>query len=123
MRPAPLYAALAVVVLATTALAQAPPASLLANGDFETATRMADWPDLWPRPEGASWTVEDGNHFLRLQPVKPGQILTVFRAIDVRAGDQAYELSFRVRTNGLKRGKENWHDGRIILDFKDAAGK
>lgn len=52
----------------------------------------------------------------------PGKTLIVYRVIDVRAEIAGYELRFRVRYTDLKPGKESWHDGRIIVDFKDSAG-
>ncbi len=100
--------------------AEAP--SLLSNGDFESATKQAGKPDDWPMPEGATWEAEDGNHFLRLRAAGPGKTLIVYRVIDVRAEIAGYELRFRVRYTDLKPGKESWHDGRIIVDFKDSAG-
>lgn len=100
-----------------------PEKPLLSNGDFESATQVKDWPDGWPRVEGSSWEEENGNHFLRLTPAKPNQMLTVYRVFDVKPTDRGFELRFRVRHNELKRGSEVWHDGRVIVDFKDAAGK
>lgn len=93
--------------------------SLLSNGDFEAHT--ADGPKDWPTPEGVELINEDGNHFLRLH-ADLSRILTVYREIRVTPKDKALKLSFRVRVNAIERGKANWHDGRIILDFKDADG-
>lgn len=106
------------------AISAAQPAKpLLANGDFETAKKSPDWPDGWPKVEGTTWEVENGNHFLRLKPPKPDHTLTVYRVIDIKPEHKAFEFSFKVRYDDLKRGKDTWHDGRVILDFKDAAGK
>lgn len=96
--------------------------TLLPNGDFEAPGDRPEWPAQWPKPEGASWESEDGNHFLRLTPAKADQMLTVYRVVAVKPEHKAYAFSFRVRYTDLKRGKANWHDGRIILDFKDADG-
>ena len=98
-------------------------ASLLSNGSFDADENADGWPDGWPRPEGASWPVEGGNCFLRLRPAKPGQTIVVYRSLPVDASHKAMELRYRVRYTSIKRGKEMWHDGRIILDFKGAAGK
>jgi hypothetical protein len=102
-------------------LGAAGPQSLLSNGGFELDANGDGWPDDWPHPAGTGALVEDGNRFLRLEAV-PDKMLTVYRVFPVRAGVEAYALSFRVRVNGLQRGKANWHDGRIILDFKNDAG-
>lgn len=93
-------------------------ASLLSNGDFEAGTES---PKDWPVPEGASWIEEEGNHFLRLT-ANPTRMLTVYRVLPVRPEMKALQVHFKVRVQGLERGKENWHDGRIILDFKNAQG-
>ncbi len=97
--------------------------SLLANGNFETATKATDWPDHWGRPAGASWETEEGNRFMRLTAAGPDKTITLYRLVDVKPDHKAYSLSFRARATDLKRGKAMWHDGRIIIDFKDNDGK
>ncbi|MET0261662.1 MAG: cellulase family glycosylhydrolase [Rariglobus sp.] len=94
----------------------APAVSVLANGDFEAGT------EGWPLREGASIHAEDGNHFLRIQFTGPDRLLSVYRAFPLDPSHQAFEFSFRARFADIQHGKEQWHDGRIILDFKDAAG-
>ncbi len=102
--------------------ADAPAVSLLSNGDFETAKADGASPKDWPTPDGVLWLKEDdGNHFLRLE-ARPDKMLTVYRVVSVKPEHKAYKLTFRVRVNALTRGKEMWHDGRIILDFKNAEG-
>ncbi len=119
-----ILAAVLFSLLGATSTADTPrPASLLSNGDMEAAGQSSNWPDAWPHPEGASWEMEGQNHFLRLRASQPARTLVVYRVVKLRPEDEAYSLRFRVRYSGLKRGKENWHDGRIILDFKDALGK
>ena len=92
---------------------------LLSNGDFETGS---DKPAGWPLPDGAAWSLEEGNHFLTVT-ARPEKMVTVYREVPLSDDLHALRLRFRVRINELKRGKANWHDGRIILDFKDADGK
>lgn len=106
---------------ASFAFAQSDSENLLSNGDFETAKDGK--PEHWPMPDGVTYEEEDGNHFLRLTPPGPEKMLTVYRVIDVKPEHKAYAFTFRARATDLKRGKANWHDGRIILDFKDADGK
>lgn len=114
----------AAVALLGLCLAHAPTAaaegSLLSNGDFEAA--VDGKPRDWPLPAGVSWREEDGNHYLRLQ-AEAGKTITVYRVVPVTPEHQALRLTFRVRVHDLVRGSANWHDGRIILDFKDASGQ
>jgi hypothetical protein len=98
-------------------------AQLISNGNFETDSNADGQPDNWPLPDGAKVVTENGNRFLRLTPPGEDKMLTVYRVVPVSADDEAFALSFRARPNDLVRGKANWHDGRIIVDFKDAEGK
>jgi hypothetical protein len=98
--------------------------SLVSNGDFEAAAKSADWPADWSRLKtGGRWESEDGNHFLRLRAEQPGQTILLYRAIDLPNGVEALELSWRQRISDLKPGKEAYFDARIMLEYKDAAGK
>ena len=98
--------------------------SLLSNGNFETDKKSVGWPDDWGRLKtGGGWESEDGNHFLRLTTKEPGQTILMFRAVDLPAGVDALELSWRQRISDLKAGKEPYFDARIMLEFKDEAGK
>jgi endoglucanase len=109
----------AVLGYTAASAAAAEQVNLLSNGDFEQGdTRPRDW----PTPEGVTWEQEDGNRFLRLA-ANPDKMLTVYRVLDVKPEHKAFAVSFRVRANDLQRGKEMWHDGRVILDFKDESGK
>ncbi len=113
----------ALLLTAATGLAADDATGLLSNPDMEQTTDDGQSPKDWPTPEGVQWLEEDGNHFLRLH-ADPDRMLTVYRRVYLDpAKVQACELTFRYRVNDLKRGKENWHDGRLILDFKDAGGK
>jgi endoglucanase len=94
--------------------------NLLANGDFETGADGEA--DHWLLSDGASIQSEDGNRFLRLE-ARPDKMLTVYRVLPLDNQHKALALRFRVRTHDLKPGKENWHDGRIVIDFKDQANK
>ncbi len=116
-----LGAVLAALLLSAAAAGGAD--SLVSNGSFERGGEDANAPAGWPVPAGASWEVEEGNRFLRLRPPEPGKTVVVYRRVDLPAGCEALELSFRVRTEGVKRGKESWHDARVIVQFLDAAGK
>lgn len=119
--PQPFLLAMLLGVVASPLLhAQDAGGNLLINGDFETGGESD--PDHWPLIDGASIQSEDGNRFLRLQ-ARPEEMLTLYRVVPVAEQHKAFTLSFRVRVNDLKRGKENWHDGHIVLDFKDETGR
>ena len=100
--------------------------SLLTNGSFEADSDSDGWPDHWGRLKtGGHWEseAEPANHFLRLKSPAPGQMILLYRAIDLPEGAEALELSWRQRTSDLKPGKEPYFDARIMLEFKDQAGK
>ncbi|WP_395749131.1 glycoside hydrolase family 5 protein [Prosthecobacter sp.] len=103
--------------LATPLLAFAASGGLLPNGDFE-AGNDAGFPASWPANEHITWQQEGGNHFLRLQSPKPGANVTAFRFVTLSPDVKALELSYKVRYDGIKRGRKAWFDGRIILNFK-----
>ena len=98
--------------------------SLISNGNFESDKKGAGWPDDWGRLKiGGSWEQEGGNHFLRMKATAPGQTILLYRAVDLPAGVAALELTWRWRISELKPGKEPHFDARIMLEFKNAAGK
>ena len=105
------------------AAGEAPPHSLLSNGGFETDAKSSGWPDGWPHPAGAHWETKGDGHFLRLRPDAPGKMLVLYRALAVPANVRALELTFRVRHTDIQPGPDSWHDARIIMHFKDAAGR
>ncbi len=95
----------------------------LSNGDMEADANGNHWPDDWPQGAGLSWRAEDGGHYLRLSPATPGDTVTAYRSVAVPQGVLLLELSYRVRYSDIQPGEEGWHDGRIILHFKDAEGR
>lgn len=95
------------------------PSLLLSHGDMES--RQGEGPQGWPTPDGVTWGEEAGNHFLRLT-ADIDKLITVYREVRIQPGHKALKLTFRVRVQALERGKANWHDGRIILNFKDGDG-
>jgi hypothetical protein len=92
--------------------------ALLSNGDFETA--RDDKPTGWKLGAGATWEKEGENHFLRLKTPEPDREVMVFRAVPIEPDVKALQLKFKVRYEGIQRGKQAWFDGRIIMNFKDA---
>lgn len=99
--------------------AQAAP--LIPNGSFEEARGGA--PAEWPLHEHAAYLEEGGNHFVRQTAAGAGKMVMLYKSIAMPGGAEALKLAFRVRWEGVKAGKEKWHDARVMIDFKDAAGK
>lgn len=102
--------------------------SLVTNGGFETDAKKQDGkPDDWGLPKNGTWETEgEGdakNHFVRLKSSQPGETVMLYRLIDVPADVEAVELTWRQRVSDLKPGKMPWFDARIMMHFKDAAGK
>lgn len=105
------------IALSHAAVETSEPANpLIINGDFEDGEKG------WPLPEGASIEEEDGNHFLRLPYVKPNTYLGTSQSIRLSPGQEAFRFTVRARYRDIKMGAKQWHDGRIILDFRDADG-
>src|SRR5215203_2219807 len=78
--------------------ADSSPAPLLPNAGFETDNDGDRWPDQWGRAKiGGTWEDENGNHFIRLKSAEPGQMVMLYQQVRF--------------------------DARILMDFKDAAGK
>lgn len=97
--------------------------SLIANGNFETPNKTNDWADGWGKLKSGSWEQDGDNRFLRLKSPAPGETVLLYREIDLPKDIAALELIWRQRTTDLKPGKELYFDARIMLEFKDAAGK
>jgi endoglucanase len=98
--------------------------SLIANGSFELDKNKDAVPDQWSKlKEGQNWEVENGNRYLRLRSNAPGQMVLLYREIELPTEVKALELSWRQRITDLKPGKETYFDARIMLEFKDIAGK
>ena len=96
--------------------------SLLPNGNFETSKDGA-WPTGWGHPKSGTWEQENGNHFLRLTSAQPGEMDMLYQPVKLPADCKALELDWRERVTGLKTGSKPWFDARVLVQFKDAAGK
>jgi len=97
--------------------------NLISNGDFESDRRSVGWPDDWGRPKTGEWQQENDSHFLRLKATVAGELVSVYRTIDIPADTQALQLTWRERVTGLRKGELPWHDARIMIDFLAASGK
>jgi endoglucanase len=119
--PLLLGAALALTPLLPPSLSAA---EIPLNGNFTADTDSNGIPDGWPAAKGGiSYEKEDGTTFARLQSGEPGKMYTLYRVVDLPAGAGALEVSFKGRATDLAVGKEAWHDARLIMNFKDAAGQ
>lgn len=97
----------------------APDTVLKPNGDFETDADGDSWPDGWARVTDGSWETEHGNHFVRLTSPSSGKLVMLYQEIPIPAGVDAISLSWRQRVTGLRRGRQSWHDARILMEFLD----
>lgn len=89
----------------------------LIDANFTPEHAAQEWPAGWPRPAGVTWEEEGGNHFLRIRSREPGELVMLYREINIPAGTQELELSWRQRVTGLVRGMESWYDARIMMEF------
>jgi len=113
--------AAAFLVLAFPVAGMAEDENLISNGDFE---KGSGWADDWGQPKtGATLEKENDNHFVRLASGKAGEQILLYKAIQVPAGVKSFELSFRIRVQNLKPGKEPWFDARVVNNFKDESGE
>ena len=113
---------LALISLTSLTLhSETPAAALLTDGDFEMGSLGNA--NSWPKGNGITLEEENGNHFLRLEATEPGKQIQAYRKVPLPSGLQKIKVSFRARANDITPGAENWHTGRVILHFKDAAGQ
>tara|TARA_R100000027_G_scaffold2734_9_gene2706 strand:- start:7137 stop:9299 length:2163 start_codon:yes stop_codon:yes gene_type:complete len=89
------------------------------SSDFERVGGAVEWPENWPRPDGASWEEEDGRTFLRMKNQTPGEMVMLYREIEVPEGTEAIEFSWDQRVSNLKKGAKSWFDARIMMEFLD----
>jgi len=116
----PILAALLVAATATVVSAQTP---LIQNADLQ-ATKDGTWPDHWPKGPASYLTEPDSdNRFLRIDSGGPDKLVLFYRTFDLPAGTTALDLAFKARVTDLQRGAQQWHDARIMMNFKDAEGK
>ncbi len=98
--------------------------SLISNGDFESTTKRASWPDDWGYLNAnGSYESEGGNHYVRMHSTEPGKLIMLYREIDLPSGLKALNLSWRWRVTDLTVGEKPWFDARMIAELQDANGK
>lgn len=96
--------------------------SLLPESSLETPNAAGTWAQGWGSARGATWIAEEGNHFFRTTAIQ-GKQVGLYMSAPITTEIKALELTFRARVTGLERGMENWFDARVIINFKDDAGK
>ncbi|HEX2950012.1 MAG TPA: hypothetical protein VHV83_10690, partial [Armatimonadota bacterium] len=96
------------------------PKELLTNGNIEAGT---DAPTDWTIRPGVTWEAENGNHHLRLTSPQPGATVTTVRKFLLQPNWGMIRISTRVRYHNIVKGSEDWHTGRIAMNFYDVQGK
>ena len=97
--------------------------SFFPNGDLQLDADGDGNPDGWGKAKegsGISFETEGDNRFLRLKSLEPFKMVLMYRAIDLPPTAKAVEMTWKQRITGLKRGKANFHDARIMSDWNDA---
>jgi hypothetical protein len=98
--------------------------NLIANGSLEVDSNNDGQPDSWSKPKGdMTYVNEAGNHFLRLQSDSADKMVMHYNKWDIPTGFEALRLSWDWRLTDIKKGKEPWHDARIIIKVMDSHGK
>ncbi len=94
--------------------------SLFANGDLQTDANKDGLPDEWGKIKegsGISFETEGANRFLRLTSTEPFRMVLFYKPVMLPTTAKAIEITWKQRTSNLKKGKENFHDARIMTDF------
>jgi len=93
-------------------------APLLSNGNLAKVDAKG-WPVDWPQSEGVTAEKEGETVFLRLKSSRPGQMVMVYRRVNLPTPPPAgIEVRLRVRYSDIQSGKQKWNDGRVIAHFK-----
>ncbi|HEX4125333.1 MAG TPA: cellulase family glycosylhydrolase [Tepidisphaeraceae bacterium] len=103
--------------------AEAPPASLVSNGDFSKLDADG-YPVDWPKNPNVTVQTEGDSHYLHFTSPEAGKIVMLYRRIKLPETPPAgLELRLKVRFEDVKPGAKQWFDARIISNFADSAGK
>ena len=100
--------------------------SLMVNGDLQLDTDADGTPDKWGKPKegsGVSYVMEGENRFLRLTSPEAFKMVLTYQPIMLPTTAKAIEISWKQRVTGLKPGKLNFHDARIMSDFINGSFK
>ena len=111
----------ATLLLLTVLSACAVPVELIKNADLESSREPNQPTGFAPAKNGVVWMNEKDNHFVRITAA-PGKLVMWYQSFTIPAGHGKMSLSLRVRYENIKVGDQNWHDGRIMMNFLDAQG-
>jgi len=92
---------------------------ILLEADFENLN--GQWPSGWPQKDHLSIESGDGNHFLRITSIDPGQMYLVYKEIPIPEGTEAIHFTWKERVTDLEIGKKSWHDARIMMEYLSAS--
>lgn len=98
--------------------------NIFVNGDLQTDANGDGAPDGWGKVKegsGMSYETEGDNRFLRLKSPEAFKMVLMYQAVPLPSTAKAITISWKQRTADLKRGKENFHDARIMTDFVNAS--
>jgi endoglucanase len=99
--------------------------SLLPNGDLQELDKNGN-PTGWGKAKegsGISYETEGENRFLRLTSTEPFKMVLYYKPVMLPSTVKAIEIKWKQRTSNLKKGKENFHDARIMSDFINSGYK
>lgn len=100
--------------------------SFFPNGNMQTDANVDGTPDNWGKAKegsGISYETEGENKFLRLTSTEPFKMVLFYQPVQLPSTAKAVEFSWKQRTSNLKKGKDNYHDARIMTDFINSAYK
>jgi endoglucanase len=127
-----LYTLMLSTLLLMAAVAQAQDAapatqpSLLKNGDFSVDSNGDGIPDEWTTKaaDGVSWVKEDDKIILKLVSAEEGKNYMLYHRMNLEKDHpKVLEMKVKVRYADVKPGKSAWFDARIMMNWKDSAGK
>jgi hypothetical protein len=98
--------------------------NFFANGDMQTDANGDGVPDGWGKVKegsGITYETEGDNRFLRLTSPEPFKMVLHYQPVQFPSTAKAIEITWKQRTSNLKKGKENFHDARIMTDFINAS--
>jgi hypothetical protein len=94
--------------------------NFFANGNMQTDANNDGVPDGWGKQKdgsGITYETEGENKFLRLTSTEPFKMILMYQPVQLPSTAKAIEITWKQRTGNMKRGKENFHDARIMTDF------
>ncbi len=85
---------------------------LVVNGDFKKGA------EGWDKNSFPKVLEEEGKYFVTIPRGK-----AVNQEIDIPSETESVILTMKMKSDGIVKGGESWHDGRMAMSFHDSAGK